>query len=221
MEADLASLGSGVEAVAKKVWEFEKNLKPAKKPEAEAEHELVKMVCASVRIISKTRGDKLFEPPSLKRFTKIFGLHAMLEKALKEKHAAEKGKIYPDLCWLLANLAHLGKWEGLANRLAQQVEMVRDVARLLNVEAKGKAVKTKLSKYLRQRRSGHLPHHQVWLGRHGDDGLGRRHARGRKLEGNELRSHPSEMAVWVSESRGSAVPALFLRGKIRDTAKTL
>ncbi len=147
MDSDLATLGSGVEAVAKGVREIAQRMELEKKADPE-ERGLVKMVCESVQIISKTRGDKLFDPASLKRFTKISGLHSMLEKALQEKTAHEKDKKWPLLCWLLARLAILAEWEGLAARLTRQVETVREIAHLLNVDGKGKAVALKLRKYL-------------------------------------------------------------------------
>lgn len=150
MDSDLAALGSGVDTVAKGVREIAQRLEREKAdPE---EHQLVKMVCESVQIIGKTRGDKLFDPTSLKRFTKMNSLREMLEKALVEKAAKEPARTWPLLYWLLAKLAILVEWGGLAARLARQVETVREIAHILNVDSKGKTVELKLRKYLNKLR---------------------------------------------------------------------
>lgn len=146
MESDLAALSSGVDAVAKGVREIAQRLDTEKAtPE---EHELVKMVCEAVQITSKSKGEKLFDPAPLKRFTKISSLHAMVEAAVKEKKEREKGGAWPLLYWLLARLALLAKWKDLAARLAGQVQIVREIAHLLNVDTEGKAVQQNLSEFL-------------------------------------------------------------------------
>lgn len=143
MESDLATLSAGVDAVAKGVREIGQRL--SREKAAPEERELARKVCESVQVISKSRGDKLFDPAPLKRFTKISSLHAMVEKAV-----SEKGGSWPLLFWLLAKLAVLGEWAELAARLSRQVEIVREIAHLLNVEAKGKVVERQLKKYLAQ-----------------------------------------------------------------------
>jgi len=143
MESDLATLGAGVDSVAKGVREVEQRLEHEKaSPE---ELKLVKMVCDATRVISKARGDKLFDPAPLKRFAKLRSLHSMIEVAL-----AQKGGTWPLLCWLLFKLAKLQEWAELADRLSKQVEVVRNMAHLLGVDNKGKTVERSVRKYVTQ-----------------------------------------------------------------------
>jgi len=142
MDSDLAALSSGVEAVTKGVREIEQRLGVEKTVTPE-ECALAKKICAAVRITGKSRGDKLFHPASLKRFTQISNLHAKLEESV-----TKKGGKWPLLFWLLARLALIKEWAELALRLSRQVEIVRDIAHLLNVEDPGKVVKARLTNYL-------------------------------------------------------------------------
>ena len=72
----------------------------------------------------------------------------MFEEALKQKAANEKDKQCPLLYWLLARLAILAEWMALADRLTRQVEMVREIAHINNVDDKGSRVQVKLRQFL-------------------------------------------------------------------------
>jgi hypothetical protein len=144
MEADLAKLGAAVEQVAKDVRGFAKGMteKEAATPE---EWQLANKVCEAVQVISKVRGDKLLDPPALKRFTELREIKDMAEEAVQRK-----GEDSPLLTRLLAIFAFLSSWLMLANRLSRQIETVREIAHLLGQEVSGKTIKRRLDAYLKK-----------------------------------------------------------------------
>lgn len=145
MDADLARLNEGVQDVVRKVRALEKKLE---KSEAEAvdpkERDLAGLVFKGVQAIGKSRsGDKFFDPPALKRFQGLTEIAEMVRQAVERK-----GGEWPFLTALLSVLAALVAWGELARRLELQVEVVRQVARILGAESPGKTVASRLRAYL-------------------------------------------------------------------------
>lgn len=109
------------------------------------EQALVKTICKAARIMSKGRGDKILNPSSLKRFNDLEDLENRTRKAVERK-----GGEWPLLNQLLAILALLSPLVGLARRLQRQVEIVRQIAHLLNLETSGKWVERRFATYLKK-----------------------------------------------------------------------
>ena len=145
MESDLSALSSEVDTVVKSVRELSQRL-DKEKASGPGELELAKMVCDSVQIIGKARGDKLFEPAALTRYQRLTATHARVDEALEKRTGTES---WPLLIWLLYKLEQLKKWSDLAGRLSRQVTVIREISRLLNVDARGKTVQASLRKYLK------------------------------------------------------------------------
>jgi hypothetical protein len=109
------------------------------------EQVLVKTLCKAARIMSKGRGDKILNPSSLKRFNDLEDLENRTRKAVERK-----GGEWPLMSQLLAILALLNPLVGLARRLQRQVEIVRQIAHLLNLETSGKWVERRFATYLKK-----------------------------------------------------------------------
>jgi len=97
MAADLATLGAAVKDTVRKVSEVAKTLDRARVAGPE-ERDLAEMVCQAVAAIGKSHaGDKLFEPPALKRHARLTELANETGRAVKQK-----GGTWPLLERLLA-----------------------------------------------------------------------------------------------------------------------
>ena len=141
MESDLANLGTAVEKVAKEVRAVAKGISDDKVATPE-ERRLASKVCEAVQVISKVRGDKLLDPPALKRFTELKGIEEMTHKAVIGAPNS------PLLTRLLGIFAILSPWVALAKRLSRQVTIVREIAHLLGQEVSSEKVKGELLAYL-------------------------------------------------------------------------
>jgi hypothetical protein len=172
MESELAALAKGVEKVAKEAKDLKKRLVKMKDPTNSEERKIVDKLCEAVRVVSKTRGDKILDPPALKRFNKLTNIEGLTVKALTAltgktekgvdikqveqptvkpiegsiaKTAAPKGALLQRLQTIFAILL---SYKELARRLTRQVEIVRAIARILGLAVSGKEVEAQLQVYL-------------------------------------------------------------------------
>jgi hypothetical protein len=171
LEPELAELAKGVEKVAKEASDLKKALESSKDKTHPQEREIVGKFCEAVRVISKTRGDKILDPPALKRFNKLANLEALTvtavtavtvktgqnpsPKAVEEpavtpvptgKKSARPGALLQKLLTIFTLLA---SYKELARRLTRQVEIVRDIAHILGLDLSGKEVESQLEGYLK------------------------------------------------------------------------
>lgn len=148
MDSDLAQLGAAVEKVAKEVRDLSGRLDALKAADP-GERALAKKMCEAVRVSSKRRGDKLLDPPALKRFNALAGLEDMTRRATQKKVGDRVG-LWPLLARLLAVLSYLSTFKEVAARLSRQMAVVHHIAHLLNLEVTGEEVRTRLDTYLKE-----------------------------------------------------------------------
>lgn len=131
MEAELATLAEGVEKAVTKAREVRTALNSSQQREVnQEERELVDVLCRGIDAMGKSRaGDKLFEPPQLKRYQRLTELAEETEKTVQRK-----GGTWPLLARILTALAVLTNYAELARRLERQVQVVRDIASILGMK---------------------------------------------------------------------------------------
>jgi hypothetical protein len=143
MESDLSTLANEVRDVVTEVRDLK--LAAAKSTDCDLpEREVVITLCEAVQAVGKSHaGDKLFEPPALKRFQRITELAEDTKQVLKQK----KGN-FPLLARLLVILAALNRWGELSRRLERQFQVIREIAHILNLSESGAAVTLRLRAFL-------------------------------------------------------------------------
>lgn len=142
METELAELTKGVREAVGKVREVAKALdSPSVSSE---EREYAEVLCRGVEAMGKSRaGDKLFEPPALKRFGRL------RETAEEVRQAVErKGGRWPLLSRILMALSVLTNYTELARRLERQFQVVRDIANILGLAGPGEEIAGLLQAFL-------------------------------------------------------------------------
>lgn len=143
MESEVADLARAVKDVVKEVRQVATGLAQAQVA-APAERELAEEICKAVDAVGRSHsGDKLFEPPPLRRFLRLSEMAEETRIAL-----VRKGGTWPLLESLLVALAALLEWGELARRLERQFKTVRDVARILASDGTSTQVQAKLKEFL-------------------------------------------------------------------------
>jgi len=107
------------------------------------ETEIARTICSIVRTTGRCRGDKLVNPPALKRFSRLTEVTKQLKSAL-----ARKKSRWPLLAQLLAILLTLDSFGELARRLQSQLDVVRQIAHILHMKSSARQVKRVLRTYL-------------------------------------------------------------------------
>jgi hypothetical protein len=155
MEEPLAQLGGVVREAVAQVREVEKRLQQEPSADQE-ERQLVQELCTVVSTVGKSAGDPLMNPTPLKRYQRL----EEVVQAAEEARGLREGA-WPLLTRLLAALAVLASQRALAERLARQVGVVRQIAHILKMEASSRQVKRVLRTYL-NRLVREVPHEEKY-----------------------------------------------------------
>lgn len=166
-EKDLTVIAETVREAATSLRKFEKDLPAhADTSGSQAELDLVRKLCEFGRASSKASGDGIMDPAALKRFERLSVIVETANEAKTKKEKAQKRKgrkkaaartaqgpepqpaCCPYMVSLLGALASLQVQVALAKRLRRQVEIVRKVAHILNLNTTGSQVKRILATYL-------------------------------------------------------------------------
>lgn len=143
MSSELTSMNEGVREVVRRVRDIETTLDRARVA-SPAELNLARDLCRAVGALGKSQaGDKLKDPPALKRFRRLNDLADRTQQVLEMK-----GGTWPLLTRILAALTALGALAELGRRLDRQFDMVRQILRLLDSDGPAEAVAGRLRTFL-------------------------------------------------------------------------
>lgn len=144
MESELATLAKGVKDAVQSVREVKKTLDASPGKFSQAERELADVLCRGVDAMGKSHaGDKLFEPPALKRHERLTELAEATQDTLRRK-----GGAWPLLTRILTALSLLTQYGELARRLKRQFQVVRDIANILGLAGTGSEIEGLLNAFL-------------------------------------------------------------------------
>jgi hypothetical protein len=162
MDEDIAVLGNGVSKVvyalkglsrdlsgieekhAKKLATSSSELPKFAKADVTLEEvKLVKELCGAALAGGKASGDAILGPASIKRFERLDAVKRVAEQA-----ASKKGGDWQLLRALITILSHLNAHADLAARLRLQVDIVRQIAHILNFKSPARQIKRMLRTYL-------------------------------------------------------------------------
>jgi hypothetical protein len=116
---------------------------PERVDTATEEVKIVKQLAGAALAAGKASGDPILGPTAVKRYERLERVRQVAQQA-----AAKSGEHWPLLASLIAALTVLTQHAALAERLIEQVSVVRKIAHILNFQAPGRQIKRMLKTYL-------------------------------------------------------------------------
>jgi hypothetical protein len=148
MESDLALLASGIKDVLTALKRLDREIedRAAKAQSSPAEVKVAKELLKAAKAAGSASGDAVLNPPAVKRFQRLETVLEAAQKAAKKRGGS--WVLLNSIVTTLSVVLHRGE---LARRLGLQVDMLREIAHILDSEASAAQVERTLRRYLQSK----------------------------------------------------------------------